>query len=60
MAINKGYLIAKTDKESDEMYTPFYAVNPIVPYIPSSLNISGLIYLTISSVNWTTAAINTM
>ena len=25
MAINKGYLIAKTDKESGEMYTPFQA-----------------------------------
>jgi hypothetical protein len=39
MAINKGCLTAKTDKESDEMYTPFYAVNPIVPYIPNNLTI---------------------
>ena len=26
MAINKGYLTAKTDKASDEVYTPAYAV----------------------------------
>lgn len=32
--INKGYLQAKTDKESDEVYTPAYAVKPIVKYLP--------------------------
>jgi hypothetical protein len=26
MPINKGYLTAKTDKASDEVYTPAYAV----------------------------------
>lgn len=26
MALNKGYLTAKTDKASDEVYTPAYAV----------------------------------
>ena len=31
--INKGYLTAKTDKESDEVYTPEYAVKPILEYI---------------------------
>lgn len=33
MAINKGYLTAKTDKASDEVYTPVYAVKPILKYI---------------------------
>lgn len=33
MAINKGYLTAKTDKASDEVYTPAYAVKPILKYI---------------------------
>lgn len=33
MAINKGYLTAKTDKVSDEYYTPREAVKPIIKYI---------------------------
>lgn len=33
MAINKGYLTAKTDKASDEVYTPAYAVQPLIKYI---------------------------
>jgi len=33
MALNKGYLTAKTDKASDEVYTPVYAVKPIIKYI---------------------------
>ena len=33
MAINKGYLTAKTDKASDEVYTPEYAVKPLIKYI---------------------------
>ena len=33
MAINKGYLTAKTDKASDEVYTPAYAVKPILKYL---------------------------
>ena len=33
MALNKGYLTAKTDKASDEVYTPAYAVQPILKYI---------------------------
>ena len=33
MAINKGYLQAKTDKASDEYYTPAYAVKPIIKYL---------------------------
>lgn len=33
MGINKGYLTAKTDKASDEVFTPKYAVYPIIKYI---------------------------
>ena len=33
MPINKGYLTAKTDKASDETYTPAYAIQPLVKYI---------------------------
>jgi hypothetical protein len=33
MALNKGYLTAQTTKESDEVYTPEYAVKPIIKYI---------------------------
>lgn len=30
---NTGYLRAKTDKASDEYYTPAYAVKPIIKYL---------------------------
>ena len=33
MPINKGYLSARTDKASDEVYTPAYAVKPIIKYL---------------------------
>lgn len=33
MGINKGYLTAKTDIASDEVYTPAYAVKPILKYL---------------------------
>ena len=33
MALNKGYLTAKTNKASDEVYTPAYAVKPILKYL---------------------------
>lgn len=33
MAVNKGYLTAKTDKQSDEYFTPCEAVLPIIKYI---------------------------
>lgn len=33
MPLNKGYLTAKTDKASDEVFTPDYAVKPILKYI---------------------------
>lgn len=37
--INKGYLTARTNKESDEVFTPFYAVEPIVKYIQKGATI---------------------
>ena len=36
MAINKAYLTAKTDKESDEVYTPSYAIAPLLKYVKKS------------------------
>ena len=33
MALNKGYLTAKTNKASDEVYTPAYAVKPLLKYL---------------------------
>lgn len=33
MPINVGYLTAKTDKASDEVYTPEYAIKPLIKYI---------------------------
>lgn len=38
MAVNKGYLTAKTNKESDETYTPAYAVKPILKHIPHGMS----------------------
>ena len=36
MPLNKGYLTAKTNKASDEVFTPDYAVKPILKYINKS------------------------
>ena len=33
MSINKGYLTAKTNKESDEYFTPKEAVLPLLDYL---------------------------
>ena len=33
MPLNKGYLTAKTDKASDEVFTPEYAVLPLIKYL---------------------------
>lgn len=33
MALNKGYLTAKTDKASDEVYTPEEAVKPLIKHL---------------------------
>ena len=38
MAINKGYLKAERTKESDEVYTPAYAVKPIIKYLERYCN----------------------
>lgn len=38
MALNKGYLTAKTDKASDEVYTPAYAVLPLLKYLEGYVN----------------------
>lgn len=35
MSINKGYLTAKTDKASDEYFTPAEAVKPLLQFIPT-------------------------
>lgn len=38
MPINKGYLQSSRTKESDQVYTPSYAVKPIIKYIkPGSI-----------------------
>lgn len=39
MGLNIGYLQAKTNKESDEVYTPAYAVKPIIKFIPNNSTI---------------------
>lgn len=35
MPINKGYLTARTDRASDEVFTPAYAVEPVLKYLKS-------------------------
>ena len=34
MALNVGYLTSNTTKEGDSLYTPYYAVDHIVKYLP--------------------------
>ena len=41
MGLNKGYLTAKTDKASDEVYTPAYAVKPLLKYLDCYCNKSN-------------------
>lgn len=41
MGLNKGYLTAKTNKASDEVFTPAYAVKPIVKYLDMYCNKSN-------------------
>ena len=38
MALNKAYLKAKTNKASDEVYTPAYAVKPLLKYLDTYCN----------------------
>lgn len=37
MGLNKGYLTAKTNKQSDEVYTPREAIIPILKYLSSNI-----------------------
>ena len=39
MPNNIGYLTAATDKASDEVYTPAYAVKPILQYVDKNLTV---------------------
>lgn len=39
MGLNVGYLTAEQTKESDEKYTPYYAVDPILKYIPDGAKV---------------------
>jgi len=39
MGLNKGYLTANTTDESNENYTPYYAVEPILKYIDKKLKV---------------------
>ena len=47
MPLNKGYLTAKTDKASDETYTPAYAIKPLVKYIEQYMERNNKSTLTI-------------
>ena len=47
MPINKGYLTAKTDKASDETYTPAYAVKPLVKYVKDYMKRNNKSFLVI-------------
>ena len=44
MPINKGYLTAGTGKESDEVYTPAYAVKPIIKHISTFFDADATIW----------------
>lgn len=44
MANNIGYLTSKLTPEHQEMYTPYYAVEPIVKYIPNNTK-SGVLLI---------------
>lgn len=39
MSLNKGYLTASNNIKSDEMYTPYYCVEPILKYIDKTMTI---------------------
>lgn len=44
MPINKGYLTAKTDKASDEVFTPAYAIKPLIKYIKNYIDKSTYLF----------------
>ena len=39
MALNIGVLTARNTADSDEAYTPFYAVDPILEFLPKDKKI---------------------
>lgn len=39
MGLNTGYLKAERTEESNEQYTPYYAVEPILKYIPDGAKV---------------------
>lgn len=39
MNLNKGYSSAKCNKESDEQFTPYYAVEPLIKYLPKNIKV---------------------
>lgn len=39
MGLNTGYLKADRTEESNEQYTPYYAVDPILKYIPEGARV---------------------
>ena len=39
MAINIGYLTANKTSAGDEVYTPFYAVEPLIEFLPKDKKI---------------------
>ena len=39
MALNTGYLKSNRTKSGDDMFTPFYAVEPIIKYISKNKKI---------------------
>lgn len=39
MGLNTGYLKADRTEESNEQYTPYYAVEPILKYIPDGAKV---------------------
>jgi hypothetical protein len=43
MALNIGYLTAKTDKASDEVYTPQYAVTPLIKHLDNWLHDANIL-----------------
>lgn len=44
MPTNKGYLTAKSTKESDEYYTSAYAVEPLLQYLDRGNKSNYLIF----------------
>lgn len=39
MALNIGYLTSDRSEKGDEVFTPFYAVEPLLKYVPKDKTI---------------------